>query len=170
MRGVALTAIIALLAATAALALAGCGGDDGDETVTEVVTETQPGTVTGEGDAQQAQAALEGIVQRDLADPAYHIEGIRTDPAVSQEFVDLIDRITAEAKAQGAPALEFDPIVCAQQLPSDVSYSPQQPAGDRLTITGTLTYGGGPPQTVSYEMVREGEDWKLASTSCALGN
>ena len=161
--------IAALLAVVALLALAACGGDDGEQTVTEVVTETEAGA-SAEADVEEAETTLAGIVDRDRADPGYHLEEIRTDPAVSQELIGLIDRLTAEAKAQGAPGLEFDPIICSQQLPADVSFSPREPVGDRLEITGTLTYGAGPPQVVSYVMVREGEDWKLATTDCLLGS
>jgi hypothetical protein len=156
----------ALLVAAAVLGVAACGDDD-ERTASEMVTETATETST-EADLEQAEATLEGIVQRDRADPSYHLEAIRTDPAVSQELIGLIDRLTAEAKAQGAPGLEVDPILCSQQLPADVSFSPREPIGDRLEITGTLTYGVGPPQVVSYEMVREGGSWKLATTDCLV--
>ena len=158
-----------LLPALVAVALvAGCG-DDKDNTVTlqETVTGSSTEETTGapSKDVADAQAVLKTIIEKDRTDPEYHTLGFRTDPAISQDLIDKIARIDEEATQSGAPGIDFDPFICAQQIPDGATYTPGDAATQSIAIVGHLKFG---PQTedVVYDMAREGNDWKLASTSC----
>ena len=160
------------LAVLAIAALAGCGG--GEKTVTTTVTQptastTITATDTGAqpGDVAAATDALSGLIDKVRNDPRYGTQAFRGDPAVSRGFVQKIDRIIAMNEAQGFPGIDFDPFICAQQLPTGVSYAPARVAGDDVAITGHLSYGdASKPVEVTYLMVLQDGRWKLDSTDC----
>ena len=62
--------------------------------------------------------------------------------------------------------LDFDPILCAQNVPRGVSYAPSMPEPGRVTVLATYDYGAGKPVKVSYSMVLDGDTWKLNGTDC----
>lgn len=157
-----------LPALTAAAIFAGCD-DNGSETATIQGTVAPPevtNTATSGGDVDHAQAVLEGIIERDITDPNYHSSGFRSDSAISKDLIDKIDQLDEEAKESGATGLDFDPFVCTQNVPENVSYSPGDAATQTRTIIGHLSFGTGGPRDVIYDMGREGGGWKLVSTSC----
>ena len=157
-----------LPALTAAAIFAGCD-DNGSETVTLQDTVAPPdvtNTTTSAGDVDHAQAVLEGIIERDITDPNYHSDGFRSDSAISQDLIDKIDQLDEEAQESDAPGLDFDPFVCAQDVPESVTYSTGDAATQTVTIIGHLSFGTGGPRDVIYDMGREGGGWKLVSTSC----
>ena len=163
--------VIGLLAA----ALSACGDDDADEPrVTELseTTETYATPTTteadefGEGDVEAARIALEGVINRDLKDPAYRTEGFRSDPAVSPDLVAAINQLEDEASGAGAPGLGFDPFLCAQNVPTGVTFNAAGVAGDRVTFVGVFSFDGS-KEKVTYVMAREpGGSWELDSTEC----
>jgi crotonobetainyl-CoA:carnitine CoA-transferase CaiB-like acyl-CoA transferase len=160
--------LLAAVALAAAL-LAGCGDDDGSSTTTATATEPPPApTVVTDPtpSVAAAEAALAAIVERDRDDPGYHVEGIRTDPAIAPAFVSGVEVATEQAKQAGTPGLDFDPILCAQNLPESVRYRPGEPAHGQLRIVGIFRYGAGKPVKVVYHMVLDGETWKLNGTDC----
>jgi hypothetical protein len=152
------------------VSLAGCGGDD-EKTVTETETETvlQKPLTTATDTASEidlAQSTLAAIVDRDRKGTSYHVDGIRTDPAIAPAFVSGVDVATQVAKADGATGLDFDPILCAQNLPRSVSYRPGTPHGGVLGVVGVFDYGVGKRVKVHYSMVRLDGTWKLNGTDC----
>ena len=112
-----------VLAVSIAAAVAGCGSDD-DGATTTAATASQPPDATTATDASTqiiaAQATLAEIVDRDRHDTSYHVDGFRSDPTISPAFVSGVDVATDSAKASGATGLDFDPIICAQNLPRRV--------------------------------------------------
>jgi hypothetical protein len=156
------------VALAAALALTGCGGDGGEKPATQTVSQA-PGSATPTDAATQidaAQATLAEIVDRDRHDTSYHVDGIRSDPTVSPAFISGIDVATQEAKQAGATGLDFDPILCAQNLPRRVHYRAGAPMDGVLRIDGIFDYGAGKPVRVIYSMVLDGGIWKLNGTDC----
>jgi hypothetical protein len=161
--------------------LAGCGSDGDDEsepetaetsgTETTATSETEPTETTatnefGEGDAEAARIALEGVINRDIGDPAYHIDGFRSDPAVSADLIAQIDQLQDEARAKGGTGLGFDPFLCAQNIPTGVTYNELGAAADRITFVGLLKFGGS-QEKVTYVVFQDVDDrWKLDATEC----
>ena len=139
--------------------------DEPTEATTETVETTETGEF-GEGDVEAARIALEGVINRDIKDPAYRADGFRSDPAVSPDLVAKIDQLEDEASGTGAPGLGFDPFLCAQNVPTGVTYRAAGVAGDRVTFVGVFSFGGS-KEKVTYVMAREsGGDWELDSTEC----
>lgn len=166
--------LIALLLAglLAVSAVAACGDDEETETVTDVTgpvgeaTETTETNQFGEGDVEAARLALEGVINRDIKDPAYHVEDFRSDSSVTPELIAQINQLTDEAKAEGLTGLDFDPFLCAQNTPTGVTFNEAGTAADRVTFVGVFDFG---PQKekVTYVVARtSGGQWQLDSTEC----
>jgi hypothetical protein len=166
---------VLVLATLAGAVVAGCGGDEDDASEPPTSGQTNPQTEatettepneSGEGDVEAARLALEGVIARDIQDPAYHVTGFRDDPAVSADLIAEIDQLTEEAKAQGATGLDFDPFVCAQQIPANVTYNLVGSAGTRMTFNGVFEFGP-KREKVTYVVIRDVDDsWKLDATEC----
>ena len=161
--------LVCCLAAVAlAAALVGCG-DDNETTVTETETVLQKPLTTATDPASEidlAQSTLAAIVDRDRNDPDYHSTGFRSDPTISPAFLSAIDVIEQQNEAQGFPGLDFDPILCAQNIPRGVSYTASMPEPGGVAVVATYEYGGGKPVKVRYSMVLDGDTWKLNGTDC----
>jgi hypothetical protein len=159
-----------IFAVVLAAAIGGCGGDaDGGATTVTKTAAPAPEVRTATDPATQidaAQATLAEIVDRDRHDTSYHVDGIRSDPTVSAAFVSGVDVATQEAKQAGATGLDFDPILCAQNLPRRVHYRAKEPMDGVLRIDGIFNYGTGKPVRVVYSMVLDGNTWKLNGTDC----
>jgi hypothetical protein len=148
-------------------AIAGCGGDGGGGTTAPTAAPTGAATATDPAtQIDAAQATLAEIVDRDRHDTSYHVDAFRSDPTISAAFVSGVDVATQSAKADGAPGLDFDPILCAQNLPRRVHYRAAAPSDGQVAITGIFDYGAGKPVRVRYSMVLDGTIWKLNGTDC----
>jgi hypothetical protein len=166
--------LIALLVAglLVASAVAACGDDEETETVTEVSEPAGEATGTtgtnqfGEADVEAARLALEGVINRDIKDPAYHVEDFRSDPAVSPDLIAQINQLEDEARAEGLTGLDFDPFLCAQNTPTGVTLNEAGTAADRVTFVGVFDFGG-QREKVTYVVARtSGGQWQLDSTEC----
>jgi hypothetical protein len=158
-----------VLAVSVATVIAGCGSDDDGTTTNAAAASQPPGATTATDPSTQivaAQATLAEIVDRDRHDTSYHVDGFRTDPTVSPAFVSGVDVATESAKASGATGLDFDPIICAQNLPRRVHYRAAPPRGGQIAIVGILAFGIGKPVRVHYSLVLDGSVWKLNGTDC----
>lgn len=167
-------AALALIAAT----LGACGDEEETETGTEVATPEQTAAATGaEGGTAEAQAVLEGVIDRDINDPGYHGGGFRSDPALSAGLLEQIAEIEATNEAEGFPGLDFDPFLCAQNIPIDVRFKLAGTSGSTATFVGQLAFGDakskGPYsdsystiEKVTYVMFLDDNEWKLDSTEC----
>ena len=81
-------------------------------------------------------------------------------------FIRKVEQATQDAKDQGATGLDFDPMVCAQQIPRHIEYHPATVSGDQATVVAVLDFGGGKPQSNTYQLRLEDGVWKLDSTDC----
>lgn len=162
---------VALVLAAVALALTACGGNEGTETETESTTVDRTITETdnesfGEGDVEAARTALEGVINRDLQDPAYRGGGFRDDPALTADLIAQINAIEEANMKEGLPGLDFDPFICAQQEPTGVTFNEAGTAADRITFVGRFRFGGS-QEKVTYVLFRtSGGEWQLDSTEC----
>ena len=154
-----------------AASLVACGGDEETETETESTTversieETQT-EAFGEGDVEAARTTLEGIINRDLDDPAYRGGGFRDDPAISADFIAQVNAIEDANRKGGLPGLDFDPFICAQNTPTGVSFNEAGTAADRITFVGRYKFGGS-TEKVTYVLFRTSDgEWQLDSTEC----
>jgi hypothetical protein len=156
---------VSLLAALAAAAvlLVACGDDEDpaeEETVGVLVGTEQRVRLSAE-----ARAVLAGIVNRAIDDPSFSSSGYLTDPQISQSFLDQLAALEAANAKAGFPGRDFDPFVCAQQLPTDVSFADAGGAGDRHTFIGRLKFGPA-TEKVTYVMTFATSEWQLDSTGC----
>ena len=114
-------------------------------------TEADETNQFGEGDVEAARTALEGVINRDIKDPAYHVDGFRDDPAVSADLIAQIDAIEEANREEGDPGLDFDPFICAQKIPTGVTFNEVGTAADRMTFVGVFEFG---PQKEKVTYVR----------------
>lgn len=113
-----------------------------------------------------ARTTLEGVINRDIEDPAYRRGGFKDDPAISADLIAQINAITDENRKQGVPGLDFDPFLCAQNVPTGVTFDEAGTAADRITFVGRFEFGGS-TEKVTYVLFREADgEWKLDSTEC----
>jgi hypothetical protein len=154
------------LAATVVL-LAACGGQGpATVTATEPVDTTPPAETAPPAEPEEAPVAVvERIIELDSSDPDFHTEGFRGGEDVTRAFVQKVDDAAAEAEAQGA-FLDYDPILCAQQIPRDAGIVRESIDGDRAVVVALLEYGMDSSNTVTYEMAVEDGRWKLDGTEC----
>jgi hypothetical protein len=164
--------IALLLTGLLAVFAAACGDEEDTETVTDVTepvgeaTETVETNQFGQADVEAARLALEGVINRDIKDPAYHVEDFRSDPSVTPELIAQINQLTDEAKAEGLTGLDFDPFLCAQNTPTGVTFNEAGAAADRVTFVGVFDFGG-QREKVTYVVARtSGGQWQLDSTDC----
>ncbi len=153
-----------LIGSVLAVGLSACGDDDESETET-AVTEVPSAPTDPNGEVPAAQSALEGVISKDIADPSYHVDAFRSDPAISPSLIDQIETLTAQARKDGLTGLDFDPLLCAQNIPQSASYRAVGVAGNRITFVGSLDFGGD-IEKVTYVMTRDGDAWQLDSTEC----
>jgi hypothetical protein len=159
------------------LLLAGCGGKT--KTVTQTVTSATTPTVQTQATApaQTTPAvtspavgpdqALRGLLERVMRDTGYQASGAyKSGEFVTDRFIGRVEALKRQAKAQGAPGLEADPFLCAQNLPRRITYDAPRVAGDTATVVTHQDYGGGSPTTKTYGMRLVGGAWKLDSDEC----
>jgi hypothetical protein len=165
------------IALVATLAFAGCG--DKTKTVTRTVTTataaTSPTTTTATGPtrtlppnpAAGPDRALRNLLARVVRDTGYQASGAyKSGEYVTERFIGRVEALTREARAQGAPGLEADPFLCAQNLPRRITYDPPVVSGDAATVVTHQDYGGGRPNAKTYRMRLVGGAWKLDADEC----
>jgi hypothetical protein len=154
----ALTGVAALVAA--GLLMVGCGGD----TKTTTVATTAPTLPVRPAAAADPTEALVAVLETNKRDPNFHTTGFRTSGLVTDGFIKKIDQIGADAKASGG-FIDFDPFVCAQQIPQSIKYSPGPINGDSATVVAHLKFGPS-VEDVSYQLKRVAGDWLLDTDDC----
>jgi len=164
-----LTVLIA--AVLGAGVLAGCGDTSSPNAAeTDTVESTSETTGTdefGDSDVEAARTTLEGVINRDINDPEYHVSGFRSDPALSADLIAQIEGLQEEALEQGQTGLGFDPFVCAQQIPTGVSFNETGSVADRVTLVGVFEFGSAQEEKVTYVLESEGDgSWLLTATEC----
>jgi hypothetical protein len=158
-----------LLAALACLALVACGSSP---TPTETETVTAPATEPGESTPSDAgttpaedgapTAALKRLLSA-VTDPhgEYQSKDFLTDEYVTQHFIDAYDEASADLGY-----LDYDPFICAQQIPMKIDYVKESIDGADARVTATLEYGGDERQLQVYDMVDADGAWKLDRSEC----
>jgi hypothetical protein len=163
---------LALLLVLVTLGVAGCGDDEGGGggtvTITETATATAPATTaTTSYPARTPEKALDELLDRILADEQYRSEGFEDGAFVTPRFIAAIQRLKAEAESQGLTGLEFDPFLCAQQLPERVSFEPGAITGDTAAVAALMDYGSPDgPTRQTYRMKLVNGRWLLDASDC----
>lgn len=141
--------------------LPGCGEAAAPvDTITVTApAETEPGA--GPAADGEPTAALE------------HLLGLITDPHGELQTQDFVtdEYVTADFRAAfdeefADGQLDFDPFICAQQIPLKIDYVKESIEGPDARVTASVEFGGDTSQLQVYDMVDEGGAWKLDRTEC----
>lgn len=146
-----------LILVAVVVVLPGCGGAPAD-----TVTVTAPATTETETAADGAPtAALERLLGL-MTDPhgEYQTQDFVTDEYVTAGFQAAFEAEFADGQ------LDFDPFICAQQIPLKIDYLKEAIEGQEARVTASIEYGGDTSQLQVYDMVDEGGAWKLDRTEC----
>jgi hypothetical protein len=73
---------------------------------------------------------------------------------------------TRKARAQGLTGLDYDPFLCAQNIPRRITYDRPVVSGDAATVVTHQDYGGQRPSAKTYRMRLVGGAWKLDADEC----
>lgn len=155
-RGRRTTAVAFVLAA--ACVLAACGDDDGAPRANGATTDNATVTVDTGPDPR---IALSDLLDRARIDETFRRAGFRDATLVTQRFAARVD-----ALSQGPLGLEFDPFLCAQNVPDSIELDEPAVSRDSATIDTRQTYGAGPAVTLTYRLRLEEGTWKLDSNDC----
>ena len=138
------------------LMLSGCGGSGAPA---DIVTATPPGTTTADEGAPTA--TLEHLLGL-ITDPhgEYQTQDFVTEEHVTADFRAAFDQEFADGQ------LDFDPFICAQQIPLKIDYVKESIEGSEARVTASVEYGGDSSQLQVYDMVDEDGAWKLDRTEC----
>ena len=97
-----------------------------------------------------------------MTDPhgEYQTQDFVTDEYVTADFQAAFDEEFADGQ------LDFDPFICAQQIPLKIDYLKESIEGSEARVTASVEYGGDTSQLQVYDMVDEDGAWKLDRTEC----
>ncbi len=93
-----------------------------------------------------------GNFRNPLVDKAY-----RSSDALAQEFVARLDVFTAGG-------MMFDPILCAQDVPTSISTGAPAVAGSSATVRVETSFAG---HAFDVRLTQAGGGWKIADVICA---
>lgn len=81
----------------------------------------------------------------------------RNNPQLSSDFITFLDDFTS------AEGMAFDPVLCAQDVPSEIATSPAQVNGDVASVEVTTSFAD---HGFMVELVQENGDWLINNVIC----
>jgi hypothetical protein len=147
-------AVLALGAIGGGLALALSGGSGSGSGEAPEVSDTEAITQT-----------VSSVLEADQRDPEFRQTGYRDSDLVSGTFVTKLEQLQSLARGQGLTGLGFDPILCSQQLPTEITFAEPRIDGVQASVVAKFHFG----EEVTpnrYTLTKADGTWRLDGTPC----